>query len=647
MRTILRSLFVVSFALCLFACSEDKACKEGTLFLSVDLSAVRAPIGSMTVSVLVEGGSPIVSDVAVASAATVQTVEITFPSGYPVGKQVSVNVVGRNLGSSIAFGASTLIAPVGCGTISVVLDTNEAVDAGIADSMGVVTPGMDDAAVAPPVACTVGAVDCLNRITRTCNSTGAWVETEECAAVCKLGKCTGDCAPGNTQCLGKGVQTCTEAAVWSAAVACPATCDKGVCQAACAVGAKQCKGNVVETCDANGTWVAGSACTNICRDGACTGDCKPTDTRCNGKVVQACSADAKWAAVQTCSYVCSANECMGECEPSKIRCNGGAIETCDATGAWKNTSTCEFSCVEGKCAPKMPGKPGVAPAVLSILPADGAKVYEKDTITVVFSEEMNTATVEAAYKALTPGSKTPTFKWSGDKTVVVITPAFTYPSGTVTTLAKGSYSFSLSTDAKDANGEALAAAVGRSYSLAYRRITTTIPFAQKDPNDALVSGNLLEKDPGTYSFMQVGFYASGGRNDAFATFFLDPLPAAIVKIEEAYLSSAIEVTAGPVTGFGNLRIAHAVFKTPLSSAAFDSSYTLIGESLPGTSLWLPGAKAQFTVTSKVNNDYGQRAALGNRSQFRFKFDGAPVVVSKAFLRLLRTSTNLRVVYLLD
>lgn len=647
MRTILRSLLLASFAITLFACSGDKACKDGTLFLSVDLSAVRAPVGSMTVSVLVEGGASIVTDVAVTAADPVQTVEITFPSGYPVGKQVAVNVIGRNIGSSIAVGASSLLAPAGCGTVSVVMSTNEAADAGLSDTLGIVTPGVDDAAVAPPVACAVGAVDCLNRIARNCDSTGVWVETEECAALCKVGKCTGDCVPGNTQCMGKSVQTCTAAAIWSAAVACPATCEKGVCQAACAAGAMQCNGNVVETCDANGTWVAGSACANICRDGVCAGDCKPTDARCNGKVVETCSAEAKWAAVQTCPYVCAGNECMGECESSKLRCNGGAIETCDATGKWKNTIACEFSCVEGRCAPKMPGKPGVAPTVLSVLPANGAKVFESDTITIVFSEEMNTATVEAAFKALTAGSKTPIFKWSGDKTVVVVTPTFTYPSGTVTSFAKTSYLFTLGTDAKDANGESLASAVGRSYALAYKRITTTIPWVQRDPSDVLVSGVIGEKSSGPGTWMQVGFSATSGPVHAFTTFFLDELPAGIVQIEGAYVASAVEVPTGAVTGVGNLRIASAVFKTPLTSATYDTAYTHVGESFSGTSIWAAGTKLQFTVTSKVNNDYAQRAALGNRSQFRFRFDGKAPVETNAYLRLLRTSTNLRVVYLLN
>lgn len=117
-----------------------------------------------------------------------------------------------------------------------------------------------------------------------------------------------------------------------------------------------------------------------------------------------------------------------------------------------------------------------------MVPTTATKVREGDVIIITFSEQMDTASVEAAFKATSTGAAKPTFKWTPDKTVVTVDPKFTYPKASTAAVAKGTYAFTLGNAAKDANGEALQAPMSASYALLYRRITPPrIAFAQRTP----------------------------------------------------------------------------------------------------------------------------------------------------------------------
>lgn len=649
MKTLIQVAVAVAILASLGACSNEKACEDNTLLLTVDLTHAPALVDRLTINVLAEGFAPTSSSVTVAAMAPFHTVAIDFPSGYPVGKRIAVDVLAHTAAGASAAGSASVIAPQGCGTLTVVVGdpgANAAADGGgaLAGDAGI-SPISDGGAMASE--CVVGALVCRERIVAACGADGVWVETEECAGTCEAGVCMGNCLPGMRQCAEGGVQTCTEAAQWSAPTVCAGECSGGVCTL-CTANQKRCNGEVLETCDATGTWGSPLTCDHVCLENACAGECKPgVPNRCEGKTLQACSPNGTWTALETCDFICAIAGCRGECEPGALRCNAAAVEECDGTGIWKLKTNCEFSCNQNVCTPKPPGLPGVAPKVTSIAPADGTKVRENETITIQFSEEMNPASVEAAFKPATAGSAAPKFRWSPDKTVLTVDPTFTYPAGNNPSSPRSSYVFSLTIEAKDANGEALDSPVGRSYPLAFRRITTVIPFTQKDAADNLVSGHVGETYTGKWTFMQAGFSNSQGRYDAFATFFIDALPPNIVKIEAAHVASQVETVSGVATGLGNLRLGDLIFPIPLAGNAFGASTVRRGELISASSLWKQDAKFQYTVTNALTADYNNRVARANRSQYRFFFDGKPPAGTYPLIRLFRPQTNLKVVYLLD
>ncbi len=648
MKTLMKIAVAVVLAGSLWACSSEKACEDNTLLLMVDLTRAPALVDRLTINVLAEGFAPTSSSVPVAAMASAHTFAIDFPSGYPVGKRITVDVLAHTPTGALAAGSASVIAPQGCGTLTVVVGdpgANTSVDGGgLMDDAGI-NPTSDGGPLASE--CAAGALVCRDRIVAACGADGLWIETEECAGICEAGVCKGSCTPGARQCATGGVQTCTEAAQWSSITACAGECVEGVCTQ-CAANEKRCNGEVLETCEASGNWANPLQCDHVCLEKACAGVCKPgVANQCDGKVLQACSPNGTWTALETCDFLCTNQGCSGECAPGTVRCNADAIEECDGTGVWKLKTTCEFACSQNVCTPKPPGLPGVAPKVTSIAPADGAKVRENETITIQFSEEMNPASVEAAFKPATAGAAAPKFRWSPDKTVLTVDPTFTYPAGSDPSSPRSSYVFSLTIEAKDANGEALDSPVGRSYPLTYRRITAVIPFTNKDATENLLSGHVHETYGGRFTFAQAGFDSKLGRFDIFATFLIDVLPANIVKIEAAHIASQIETLSGLATGLGNLRLGDLIYPIPMAASAFGASFTRIGELVSAASIWKQDAKFQYTVTGALTADYLDRGARGNRSQYRFFFDGKPPSGTYPYIRLLRPRTNLKVVYLLD
>ncbi|MDX2023317.1 MAG: Ig-like domain-containing protein [Deltaproteobacteria bacterium] len=643
MNVCARLIAVVAVAVGLASCSEETACKDGTILLTVDVAQAVPRPDRLSISVSVAGAQPTQSELTLAGNATRPTVAVEFPSGYPVGSAVNVTVVAFAAGQPVAVGSGSVVAPAGCGTLTVIA-LSPSVDGGIDDGASLPTSG--DGGAAP--ACTPGAKSCNGNIVLLCNAGGALVDSEECTGLCQGGNCVGECTPGALQCVGDGARTCAATGMWGAPVACPAGCAEGGCLPACTAGTTRCNGNQLETC-ANGAWSNPMACDYTCRaatasaPAACAGECQPGSApRCLGKVLQNCSVDASWVAQDTCEFVCSPTGCVGECTPDAKRCNGAAVEVCSSVGAWQNVTTCENACNNGTCTPKVPGKPGVAPTAV-VTPTTATKVREKDSIVVTFSEEMNTQSVEAAFKVTTIGAATPIFKWTPDKTVLTIDPQFKYPTGSSTAVPKGSYAFTIGTGAKDANGEALAAPVSATYPLLYRRITVPrINFAQRDAQDRLLAGNLIAGSSAEYTFLQAALQSGSTRNDGFVSFALPALPAGYV-LEQALFVSEVEATAGSATGAGNFRIADTRFTPPLTSEVFKTTYVPIGEIVAASTLWTVGTKVRFTVTSAVAADYRAAATL---SQFRIYLDGMPTSSTRT-LRLLRPETNLQIVYLIE
>ncbi len=132
--------------------------------------------------------------------------------------------------------------------------------------------------------CTTGAVRCSATLpaVETCDTNGAWVQTQSCPQACAMGACTtsATCTPGAVRCNASNVEICNASgSAWLYRQTCNVGCNGGLCTDPCTTGAKRCNGATPETCNAAGTgWTASAACANGCY----LGDCMQADLIVDG-----------------------------------------------------------------------------------------------------------------------------------------------------------------------------------------------------------------------------------------------------------------------------------------------------------------------------------------------------------------------------
>lgn len=240
--------------------------------------------------------------------------------------------------------------------------------------------------------CKSGSLDCTGAISKSCDGSGKWVDTETCAFVCRAGVCGGNCVPGTSECDDRSPRKCDMAGDWQTEAACPFVCNDvnglASCAGSCTNATKQCSGKVVQTCLGN-DWKNGATCPYVCTNGACTGNCVPNTSVCgpDGGIQTCSNKGVLGAEASACPYVCTqgpgAADCTGECVPTKTKCsggtNGGGIQTCNAQGLWGTASAaCKFVCstvagngtCTGACVPK--AKQCSAQGVPQVCSATGA-----------------------------------------------------------------------------------------------------------------------------------------------------------------------------------------------------------------------------------------------------------------------------------
>ncbi len=99
-----------------------RACKQGTLFVTVTFDGTTRNASQVSVDVIVDGGAPKTNTRGRAAGASQDTLEIEFPNGYPVGSRIEVRVTALMNGSAIATGMVTVAAlPAGCAALAVAL----------------------------------------------------------------------------------------------------------------------------------------------------------------------------------------------------------------------------------------------------------------------------------------------------------------------------------------------------------------------------------------------------------------------------------------------------------------------------------------------------------------------------------------------
>jgi hypothetical protein len=167
------------------------------------------------------------------------------------------------------------------------------------------------------------------------------------------------------------------------------------------------------------------------------------------------------------------------------------------------------------------------PTVVSVTPSNGTTQVYEETVSIVFSEAMNEATVEAAYPL---GSN---FAWSGGGAEVTFDYAFPFSNSPVV------HALDVPTSVEDVAGNALAQTYNVSVTLA-SLISVTLDY------DGNLTGNQVEGENGNFTFFMAGDTGADARLYGAVSFVIDGLPtyASILAIRNATFRSQVISTSG-------------------------------------------------------------------------------------------------------
>ncbi len=102
-------------------CGDTRACKSGTLFVSVDFVGAALDAEKLNVDVKPEG-DPIRTDTFDHTAGSAEgSVEIDFPNGYQAGHHVLIVFTARKAGMPVALVTASVVLSSGCSSLSVQL----------------------------------------------------------------------------------------------------------------------------------------------------------------------------------------------------------------------------------------------------------------------------------------------------------------------------------------------------------------------------------------------------------------------------------------------------------------------------------------------------------------------------------------------
>lgn len=285
-----------------------------------------------------------------------------------------------------------------------------------------------------------------------------------------------------------------------------------------------------------------------------------------------------------------------------------------------------------------------APTVVSIVPANNATgVLNNANIVITFSERMNQAATQSAYQSATNGIRPAdvSFSWNPEGTVLTINPNadLPYATGTTAAVVANSFAFSLTNTATDIAGNALAATPVNSSFRTLRDITQTLT-ATALSGDVRSDGAVNSGDcPG---FICVGDSSSVGNATyrGYLTFDLSVLVSTLdpASIQSATLRMNQSAVAGapyedledcntgggplPIITCSDLLAQHVNYGATLTDTDFDTN-SLRGLSISGCVL-LSGCPSgngykEANALVAVQEDWTNRAARGNRSQYRLRF----------------------------
>ena len=286
----------------------------------------------------------------------------------------------------------------------------------------------------------------------------------------------------------------------------------------------------------------------------------------------------------------------------------------------------------------------IAPTILSITPANGATklTLETSIIVITFSEPMNKASAQSAFVAA-GGATAAAFKWNAAGTELTIDAKLVYPNATDPMASAEPFKFSVTTAAKDLEGNPLAAAVNSQFTL-LREITQVLTLARW--------GSWMNGAGNFVTATIVGDHSDNGEIRGFIGADIASLPAGIEVFESATIDTTIgQLVGDPFGRFGNMVIQSVTIPYPYrpNQTAFDATALQdLGTFISANGHNASGDAISKDVLTALKDDYKNRGARDDRSIFRLRFPNAPKtdsVADAAHVADLGTSSALTVQYL--
>ncbi len=250
------------------------------------------------------------------------------------------------------------------------------------------------------------------------------------------------------------------------------------------------------------------------------------------------------------------------------------------------------------------------PTVTAYVPANGATGIARTTnIEVTFSEPMDKASTQTAFQITSPAGVTGTFTWPSSNRMV-FNPSSDFAYGVIVT-------WQVTNAAKDLAGNTLAATVTHSFRVIQQKTVNLESQAALD-GFAYNTGSVYTTSVGS----AVGDTSANTSMRGFLSFDLSPLVTdSATNITSAILYAYQYLVIGaPYTDLGgSLRAESVYYGSGLDAGDFDTAVLTYAYTLSTTTT--TGWKSA-SVFSKVRDDYTNRVARGNRSQFRLRFPTA-------------------------
>ncbi len=299
-------------ALAAFAqCTNVARCKDGTLLVTLTLAGDAAQTDQLRIAVAVDGGTPFSTSVSHVLGQATGTIEVDFPSGYPQGHSVTVDVTAATASGVVGENSASAALSSGCATLPLtVMATGASSPGDMAATRDLAVGDMP-----PPDLRMSGDLASVDDMAMSPDL--SMPPAPDLATPCgMLGQA---CCSGNT---------CTQLNL---------ACQSGVCQSTCGQPGQQCcsagycQPSASQACCVNNTCVAiGGTCSiggSCMQEGSC-GGCGAFNQPCCGGTT--CTAAFTY---------CASGTCKGCGVVNNMCCPGGVCES--GTTCIASSNTCQ------------------------------------------------------------------------------------------------------------------------------------------------------------------------------------------------------------------------------------------------------------------------------------------------------------------